>query len=100
MKLTILFSLTTILGFSQNDIVSYQYRFSIKDVTSIGSARFVQEPLSDLFKTTPSYQEGLNSFVFESKEDVKKEQIKELLPYSYSEIIYFKKNEIKLDTLK
>jgi hypothetical protein len=99
MKLTILFFLITVLGFSQNDILSYQYRFIIKDITSTGSAKFVQEPLVDLFKTVPTYQEGLNTFVFESKEDIQKEDIRKNLPYSYNEIIFFKRSEIKADTL-
>ncbi len=100
MKLTVLFSFITVLGFSQSNILSYQYRFIIKDITSTGSAKFVQEPLVDLFKTVPTYQEGLNSFIFESKEDIQKEDIRKNLPYSYNEILYFKRSEIKLDTLK
>ena len=98
MKLTILFSLITVIGVSQNDVLSYQYRFSIKDITSIGSAKFIQEPLVDLFKTFPTYQECLNSFVFESKEDIQKEEVKKFLPNSYNEILFFKRSEIKSDT--
>ena len=102
MKLTVLFSLITVLGFSQNqnDVLSYHYRFSIKDVTSTGSAKFVQEPLVDLFKTIPTYQENLNFFIFESKEEVEEDTVRKFLPYSYNEILYFKRNEIKADTLR
>jgi hypothetical protein len=100
MKLTVLFSFITVLGFSQSNILSYQYRFIIKDITSTGSAKFVQEPLVDLFKTVPTYQEGLNSFIFESKEEVEEDTVRKFLPYSYNQILYFKRNEIKADTLR
>lgn len=100
MKLLGILCFVSVVGFGQTNVVSYQYRFSIKDVTSNGSAKLVQDPLTDLFKTTPIYQEGLNTFIFESKEDVKKEELISLLPYSYNNITYFKKNEIKFDTLK
>ena len=102
MKITTTFFLTviTVLGFGQNDSISYQYRFTVKDITSSTNAKVIQEPLIDLFRVVPTYQEGLNSFIFESKVDVQKEEIRDLLPYAYNDIIYFKKNEIKVDTLK
>lgn len=89
------------MGFSQTDsIVAYQYRIGIKDVTSNGSAKLVQDPLTDIFKTFPTYQENINTFIFESKEDVKQHELVTMLPTSYNNIIYFKRNPIKVDTLK
>ncbi len=99
MKLTILLLTINIFGFSQDNNFTYQYRFIIKDVTSTESAKFIQEPLKDLFKTIPTYEKDLNTFVFESKENIKKEEIKNYLPYFYDQIIYFKRNEIKIDSL-
>ena len=97
----ILLSLISTLGFSQSDsITAYQYRISIKDVTNKGSAKLVQEPMTDVFKTIPTYQENLNTFIFESKEDVKQYDLITILPASYNNITYFKKCVIKVDTLK
>lgn len=100
LTITVLLTLISILGFSQSDSISYQYRIGIKDITSNGSAKLVQDPLADLFKTTPTYQETLNVFVFESKEDIKKEELILILPSSFNNITYFKKHTIKISNLE
>jgi len=98
----ILLSLISTLGFSQSDSISYQYRIGIKDVTSIGSSLMLQEPLTYLFKTKISYQEQLNTFIFESKEDVDEREVSNLLALtSYTVVTYFKKIKlVKFDEVK
>lgn len=73
------FSLTTNLS-AQTDTVVYQYRINIKDITSKGSSSLVQEPLKDLFKTTPTYQETLETFIFESHQDVCERDVIKVIP--------------------
>lgn len=73
------FLLTTNLS-AQTDTVVYQYRINIKDITSKGSSSLVQEPLKDLFKTTPTYQETLETFIFESYQDVCERDVIKVIP--------------------
>lgn len=74
----------------------FQYRISIKEITSVGSAKLIQEPLFDLFETNPEYQEDLQTFVFESKKDVDTVNVKEaLIATGFAEVTYFKKKKIK-----
>jgi len=96
-KLVVILSLLSSTCFSQTDSI-FHYRITIKEINSSSSAKLVQPTLVDLFKTTPTYQEGINSFVFESKENVKKEEVLIVLPLSYNEITYFKKDVLKSNT--
>lgn len=49
--------------------------------------------LLDLFKTKPMYIETINTFVFESKEDILQYECAKLIPNW--EITYFRKSQIK-----
>lgn len=85
------------LSYSQTDSL-FQYRIGIKDITTIGSAKLVQEPLTDLFRTTPTFQSDLGTFIFESKQDIDRQQLLAILPQSYNNITYFKKSQIKVES--
>lgn len=65
---------------AQSDTVSYQYRINIKDITTKGSSALIQDPLRDLFKTTPIYQEPIETFIFESSQDVSEKDLAKILP--------------------
>lgn len=79
-----------------NDSTLYQYRIGIKDVTTLGSAKLVQEPLFDLFETKPEYQEAIQTFVFTSKVDVDTIKVRQVLQSTaYTEVTYFRKEKIK-----
>lgn len=98
MKL-ILTIITLVIGLNlqaQSDTCSYQYRISIKEITTIGSAKLVQESLQDLFKTKPTYQELLRTFIFQSKMDVDTFAVRQALTSTgYTEVTYFKKEIVK-----
>ncbi len=82
------------LGLSaQSDTVLYQYRISIKDITTKGSSAMIQEPLRDLFRVTPTYQEVLGTFVFESYQDITEKDINNVLTNFI--ITYFRKEPIR-----
>lgn len=91
--------ITLLIGLNlqaQSDTCSYQYRISIKEITTIGSAKLVQESLQDLFKTEPTYQELLRTFIFESKMDVDTIDVRRILTATgYTEVTYFKKEKVK-----
>ena len=99
MKL-ILTIITLVIGLNlqaQSDTTcSYQYRISIKEITTIGSAKLVQESLQDLFQTKPTYQELLRTFIFQSKMDVDTFAVRQALTSTgYTEVTYFKKEIVK-----
>lgn len=82
------------LGLSaQSDTVLYQYRISVKDITTKGSSAMIQEPLRDLFRVTPTYQEVLGLFVFESYQDITEKDINNILTNFI--ITYFRKESIR-----
>jgi hypothetical protein len=81
---------------AQSDTCKYQYRIEIKEITSLGSAKLVKEPLTDLFRTEPKYQEALRTFIFESEQDVDDLDVRQALTSTgYTEVIYFKKEKVK-----
>jgi len=81
---------------AQSDTCKYHYRIEIKEITSLGSAKLVKEPLTDLFKTEPKYQEALRTFIFESEQDVGTFDVRQaLISTGYTEVIYFKKEKVK-----
>lgn len=81
---------------AQSDTCKYHYRIEIKEITSLGSAKLVKEPLYDLFRTEPKYQEVLRTFIFESEQDVDDLDVRQaLIPTGYTEVIYFKKEKLK-----
>jgi hypothetical protein len=81
---------------AQSDTCRYHYRIEIKEITSLGSAKLVKEPLTDLFKIEPTYQEALRTFIFESEVDVDTMDVREaLIVTGYTEVIYFKKEKVK-----
>lgn len=98
MKL-ILTIITLVIGLNlqaQSDTCSYQYRISIKEITTIGSAKLVQESLQDLFQTKPTYQELLRTFIFQSKMDVDTFAVRQALTSTgYTEVTYFEKEMVK-----
>jgi len=95
--LTLSLLFISLFSYSQTDSV-YQYRIGIKDITTIGSAKLVQEPLTDLFLTTPIFQQDMGTFIFESKQDVNREEVFAILPQGFNNITYFKKSQIKVET--
>lgn len=81
---------------AQSDTCLYHYRIEIKEITSLGSAKLVKEPLTDLFKIEPIYQEALRTFIFESEQDVDTFDLRQALTSTgYTEVIYFKKEKVK-----
>jgi hypothetical protein len=81
---------------AQSDTCSYQYRIGIKEITTIGSAKLVQESLQDLFQTKPIYQELLRTFIFQSKINVDTFEVRQALTSTgYTEVTYFKKEIVK-----
>ena len=81
---------------AQSDTCSYQYRISIKEITTIGSAKLVQESLQDLFQTKPTYQELLRTFIFQSNMDVDTFAVRQALTSTgYTEVTYFEKEMVK-----
>lgn len=65
---------------AQSDTVIYQYRISINEVTTKGSSILIQDPLIDLFKTTPTYQETMEMFLFESYQNICERDVIKVLP--------------------
>jgi len=94
--ITVITLLITLNLEAQSDTCSYQYRIGIKEITTSGSAKLVQESLQDLFQTKPTYQELLRTFIFESKVDVDTFAVRQALTTTgYTEVTYFKKEIIK-----
>ena len=77
---------------AQSDTSMYHYRISLKDVTNRCGSTLVQEPLTELFKTPPTFQEQIATFVFESKEDIEQREIEALTGYI---VTYFKKEKLR-----
>ena len=77
---------------AQSDTSMYHYRISLKDVTNRCGSTLVQEPLTELFKTPPTFQEQIATFVFESKEDIEQREIEALTGYT---VTYFKKEKLR-----
>lgn len=77
----------------QTDTILYQYRISIKDITTKGSSSIIQEHLTDLFRVKPSYQEVIGAFVFESYQDIKEKDVNNAL--SNFIITYFRREQVK-----
>lgn len=91
--LLILFTVIGINLSAQSDTVLYQYRISIKDITTKGSSAMIQEPLRDLFRVTPTYQEVIGLFVFESYQDITEKDINNILTNFI--ITYFRKEQVR-----
>lgn len=91
----LLVTITNNLFSQQSDTLQYQYRIQINEITSTGTVKFVEEPLYDLFKCKPIWYEGISTFIFESKEDVKKEDVSRYLPSAFSVITSFNQEVIK-----
>ena len=93
---SLLLILFTVIGLglsAQSDTVLYQYRITIKDITTKGSSAMIQEPLRDLFRVTPTYQEVLGLFVFESYQDITEKDINNVLTNFI--ITYFRKEQVR-----
>ena len=75
-----------------SDTSMYHYRISIKGITNKCGSNLIQEPLTELFKTVPIFQECIETFVFESKEDIEQVEIETLLGQT---VTYFKKEKLK-----
>ena len=93
---SLLLILFTVIGLglsAQSDTVLYQYRITIKDITTKGSSAMIQEPLRDLFRVTPTYQEVLGLFVFESYQDITEKDINNILTNFI--ITYFRKEQVR-----
>ena len=93
---SLLLILFTVIGLglsAQSDTVLYQYRISVKDITTKGSSAMIQEPLRDLFRVTPTYQEVIGTFVFESYQDITEKDINNVLTNFI--ITYFRKQQVR-----
>ena len=77
---------------AQSDTSMYHYRIGIKGITNKCGSSLVQEPLTELFKTVPIFQECIETFIFESKEDIEQVEIEILLGQT---VTYFKKEKLK-----
>lgn len=77
---------------AQSDTSMYHYRISIKGVTNKCGSNLIQEPLTELFKTVPTFQECIETFIFESKEDVEQLEVEALIGQT---VTYFKKEKLK-----
>lgn len=96
--LFILAFLTSVNLFAQSDTSYFQYRIGIKQVTSIGSADLIKEPLRDFFEAPVKYQEQLQMFILQSKVEVENFEVKKFLASKgYEDLIYFKKEKISLE---
>lgn len=89
----ILFTLIGLNSFAQSDTVLYQYRLTIKDITTKGSANLVQEPLRELFRVTPTYQELVGTFIFESYQDITEKDVNNVL--TNFTLTKFRREEVK-----
>lgn len=78
---------------AQSDTSIYHYRISLKGITNRCGSTLVQEPLAELFKTAPQFLECIETFVFESTQDVEQLDINKAL--SGYTITYFRKERIK-----
>lgn len=85
--------LTTTLLFLSLSIFSQEtgYRFKLQNVNDLASAKQITDPLRDLFKVYPIFVDSLDMFVFTSKVNLTKQEVKTMLDkYNYN-ISYFNK---------
>lgn len=85
--------LTTTLLFLSLSIFSQEtvYRFKLQNVNDLASAKQITDPLRDLFKVYPIFVDSLDMFVFTSKINLTKQEVKTMLDkYNYN-ISYFNK---------
>ena len=71
----------------------FQYRVSFSEVSNTFSSKDLKNPIFDVFRVEPIYNETLNQFVFVSDEDVEQHEL--MSNFNQYHITYFKKIPIK-----